>query len=111
MLTEIQAPNGYNLLKEPIAIKITAQEGATGLVSKVTATINGTETELNNNKVINAETGEKNPYYELLVVNNKGFTLPETGGMGTVIFTVAGLGIMGLAGAAYMVLKRKESQQ
>lgn len=111
VLTEIQAPNGYNLLKEPITIKMTALETEKGLETKVTAIINGEETELTNNKVINEATGEKNPYYELLVVNNKGFQLPTTGGMGTVIFTVVGLGMMGLAGAAYIALKRKESQQ
>lgn len=104
VLTEIQAPNGYNLLKEEITIKINAHEEADGLIADVIAIVNGKEIALEPNN-------SSAYYYELNVVNNKGFTLPETGGMGTVIFTVAGLGIMGLAGAAYMVLKRKESQQ
>ena len=54
----------------------------------------------------NNETG----YFEITVLNNKGFQLPATGGMGTVIFTVGGLSLMALAGGAYVASKRKESK-
>jgi fimbrial isopeptide formation D2 family protein/LPXTG-motif cell wall-anchored protein len=43
------------------------------------------------------------------VVNNKGVILPETGGMGTTIFTVVGLILAG--GAAILLIARKRSQR
>ena len=39
-------------------------------------------------------TGTEGTYPEIQVQNNKGALLPETGGMGTVIFTVAGIAII-----------------
>ena len=40
------------------------------------------------------------------VVNNKGFNLPATGGMGTYLFTIGGLVIM--AGAALLLIASKK---
>ena len=37
------------------------------------------------------------------IINKKGFTLPITGGMGTVLFSIAGFALM--AGAAFVLLK------
>lgn len=42
-------------------------------------------------------------------INNKKVTIPQTGGIGTIIFTVAGLAIMG--GAFYAMKKRNEEQE
>lgn len=42
-------------------------------------------------------------------VKNKKVTIPQTGGIGTIIFTVAGLAIMG--GAFYAMKKRNEEQE
>lgn len=86
-VVETKAPEKFNLLKEPFQVTVNATSHT------LDASSLGTEGGI---------TG---------VLNKKGFILPETGGMGTVIFTVAGLGMMGLAGAAYIALKRKESQQ
>ena len=47
----------------------------------------------------------------MTVINKKGFTLPETGGMGTIIFTVVGLGMMTVAASAYVIMKRKDTQK
>ena len=82
-VVETKAPEDYNLLKEPFEVTVNATSHT------LTANSEGITT----------------------VLNKKGFTLPATGGIGTVIFTVAGLGMMGLAGAAYIALKRKESQK
>ena len=42
------------------------------------------------------------------VVNNKGFNLPATGGMGTYLFTIGGLVIM--AGAALLLIASKKEE-
>jgi len=41
------------------------------------------------------------------VTNNQGFTLPKTGGMGTVMFTVAGVALVGIA-VLILVSSRKK---
>lgn len=89
MLVETQAPEGYNLLKNPIYFEITSKYENGVLVEHNTT----------------------NGYYEMTVINKKGFTLPETGGMGTIIFTVVGLGMMTVAASAYVIMKRKDTQK
>lgn len=68
-LVETDAPVGYNKLSAPIKVTITKTGEQTWTVAK-----NGTEEQ---DKVIDIE-------------NSKGTVLPETGGVGTIIFTVAG---------------------
>ena len=68
-LVETDAPAGYNKLSAPIKVTITKTGEQTWTVAK-----NGTDEQ---DKVIDIE-------------NSKGTVLPETGGAGTIIFTVAG---------------------
>ncbi|MBQ5995279.1 MAG: SpaH/EbpB family LPXTG-anchored major pilin [Clostridia bacterium] len=82
-LTETEAPATYNLLKSPVTITITATYDADGNCTGVTG---------------NAKT----------VVNKAGGLLPSTGGMGTVIFTVAGIAVMLTAVLLLVVKRRKE---
>ena len=42
------------------------------------------------------------------VRNSPKFRLPETGGMGTTVFTVVGLGVMGAAAGLYVLSRRKK---
>lgn len=44
---------------------------------------------------------------ELVVINRAIFTLPETGGAGTTLFTTGGLALLALAGLMYIILRRK----
>ena len=89
-LEEVKAPRGYTLLKDKIEFTITGAEPANGTV---TTTTNGFK-------------AEGDGYVSTTVTNNKGFNLPSTGGMGTYIFTIAGLVIM--AGAAFLLIASKK---
>ena len=75
-LVETQAPAGYNLLSEPVALTL------------------GAVSHLDENTV--------------LVLNNSGAVLPETGGMGTTVFTVSGLLCL-LAALLLWTKKRSEA--
>lgn len=86
-LTETQAPGGYNLLTSPVEFKITALKDANG---KLTGYI--------------AE-GQNTAYVTSDIPNYK-TTLPATGGMGTLIFTVAGLVLM-IGAVAYLIIKKR----
>lgn len=93
-ITEIVAPTGYNLLKDPIIITIAGNatnNGVTWTVKKDSESLNPDNTD--------------NHLYLLQVQNNKGSTLPSTGGMGTKLFYTIG-GIL-MAGAAIVLVVRK----
>ena len=91
-ITEVVAPNGYNLLKDPITITITANATLTGC----------TWTVKNGNTDLSAGTGY---LFGLTVENNAGSTLPSTGGIGTTIFYVVGSVLV--IGAAVVLITRK----
>ncbi|MBD5504395.1 MAG: SpaH/EbpB family LPXTG-anchored major pilin [Lachnospiraceae bacterium] len=88
-LKEKKAPVGYNLLDEDLEITITSDENG-----KLTATT-GSVT---------------NGTVELDVENNKGSTLPETGGIGTTIFYVLG-GILVLCCGVVLIAKKRVSKE
>lgn len=91
---ETKAPEGFNLLKDPITVTISAQyDENTGKLTSWSVT-NGSTTADGKTPVITVQ-------------NNKGVTLPETGGMGTVLFTVFGVAIVALGAAWYVKSNRK----
>lgn len=99
-LKEIQAPEGYVLPTGEITIVITdaAPEDGTIDTANVTAgqgtvAINGAATASVNVVSFNVENTSS---------DDAGFTLPTTGGMGTMIFTIAGVLLM--AGAVTMIV-------
>lgn len=79
-LVETVAPDGYNKLAKPIKVIISATYNDDG-------TLNTWKADVENGS---AQDGA----HVIEVQNNKGALLPETGGMGTVIFTVAGIAII-----------------
>lgn len=62
-------------------------------------TYNGTEEEFKYEETVDTENGEKQTYGKQII--NKLVTIPQTGGIGSLIFIAAGLAIMGGAFVAY----------
>ena len=91
-ITEIKAPNGYNLLKDPITVTIgfKAPEAPS---TECTWTYTGTD-------IVNGANTN-----HVTVTNQAGTELPSTGGMGTTIFYV--LGSILLVGAAVLLVTKK----
>ena len=90
-LIETEALSGYNTLSNPITIEISATptlEGPNWTVKK-------------DGEALTKPTG----IYEFTVENNKGVTLPSTGGIGTTIFYV--VGSLLVAGALILLIAKK----
>lgn len=83
-LVEIQAPKGYAKLDKEIPFEITPDSYKSGAVK------------IEQGKAVDdAQTGTHTE------IKNKELTIPQTGGIGSLIFIVAGLAIMGGAFVAY----------
>lgn len=102
LLTEVQAPAGYNKLSAPISITIEDEDDG---VDNSNAGPNGKPeyTDSENNTEAEADDG----YVPVTVINTQGFTLPTTGGMGTVLFTAGGVVLMGAGLVLLVVLLRR----
>lgn len=101
-LKETVAPNGYHKLTAPIKVEIipTYDQDTDELLSyKVDYTYNG-ETGTDTSSA-------KNDSPEVKVENKDGTILPDTGGMGTVIFTVAGIALILGVGASFVISRKK----
>ena len=100
-LKEIKTTSGYTLLANPVKIMITETPDVATKKTVATCTVDDKKTE---KKQLEEDSG--NFYYTFSVQNDNGFNLPATGGMGTYIFTIAGLVIM--AGAAFLLITSKK---
>ena len=99
-LTETEAPAGYNKLASAIGVKVNGQNNGTD-TTNATVTI----TYDNDNGSSNYNQSASNGV--IPVRNKSGVTLPGTGGMGTIAFTVIGVLVIAL-GVAW-TLKRKNA--
>lgn len=107
-LKETLAPSGYNTLSEPIKLVISANTnngqngfGKTTELTTIDVTVdNGTATSGN----------VANGTVSIEVKNNRGTTLPGTGGIGTTIFYVIGGGLMVAAAILLITKKRMENR-
>lgn len=99
-LHEVKAPAGYNKLTNPIKIEI-----------RVTGAMVNEQTPSYENPVyiINDKTDEASGLNVIPVLNNNGFTLPETGSIGTIGLTILGVGVV-LAGIFVPRRKKKSTQ-
>lgn len=105
-LKEIKAPAGYNLptgddayFKFVITARLTVGDDGKGKIESLTITPGkgqATDGDILTGKV------------EMNITNTSGSTLPETGGIGTAIFTVVGLLVMAGAAGAF-VWRRKQN--
>ena len=101
-LVETKTAEGYNLLKSPVKVTLNIQETTTftknpdGTITKKTTFSGGDAT----------NSGE----YTVNVVNRKGFTLPVTGGFGTLLFSGIGV-LLVLAGVGVLFSLKKKSNR
>lgn len=95
-LEETKAPDGYNKLKDPVPVKITANYDNDG---KLTGTSADANTMVNGQYIQKVE-----------VPNKAGAVLPSTGGIGTTIFYVLG-SILALGAAVLLIAKKRMNGQ
>lgn len=99
-LTETKTASGYVLLKAPITITINgSQEDGTA-----TATVAGETVELIN------DGDSATALVPMNVVNNTGFDLPKTGGLGVAMFTITGI-ILVFVSAYFLMTKKKRTEK
>ena len=104
-LVETKTVEGYNLLKAPVEVTLNIAYTTTTKEEYVIDTEVGktlvkheiTKTEFKEGSATSTGTHTET------IINKSGFTLPITGGMGTVLFSIAGFALM--AGAAFVLLK------
>lgn len=100
-LKETATMDGYTLLDKPITIVITATDDQQGGDPTVTATVNGATAQVTNGVVTLSVENTK---------NDTGFTLPQTGGAGTLMVTALGLGLL-CVGVILLVVYRRKGQK
>lgn len=107
-LVETKTNDGYNLLKEPVKVTINIK-----YTTKADTTIVKDE----NGNVVSTTTvstktfvggNDNSGTFTITVKNYTGFQLPTTGGMGTILFSVAGVLVM--IAAAFILLKGRKKE-
>jgi len=130
-LVEVVEPEGYALNSNPVPVSIKANiDNATGKLLSYSVTINGTDTNTytydagkktfattykyknaDGEIVSTTDADEAKASWETQFENSNIGTLPSTGGIGTVLFTVGGIAIMGLALLLLFGGKKKQHQK
>lgn len=104
-LVETKTAKDYNLLKAPVEVTLNIVYTTTTKAEYVIDD-NGVKT-LVKHEIKTTEfkegTATSTGTHTETIINKKGFDLPTTGGMGTVLFSIAGFALM--AGAAFVLLK------
>lgn len=88
-LKEVKAPDGFALLNSPIGFTVDATSYYTAPAE--------------------VASGDAVATADPLEIENKKVTIPQTGGMGTVIFSVVGIAVMAFAIVAYQKNKKAEA--
>lgn len=102
-LTETKAPGGYVKLSTPVKIIVNDNKKPGKKPGEGGAFEDGANGKTDTTDENNSTTELSDGYVSTEITNTKGFTLPTTGGMGTVLFTAGGVLLMG-AGLVVLVL-------
>lgn len=108
-LVETKTVDTYNLLKQPVEVKIAAIYSETE-ETKITTDSTTGKTTTTTTKVKNLTEAGNNGVFKTVVKNSKGFTLPTTGGIGTFVFTFAGIAMMAAAVILLITGKKKKAE-
>lgn len=101
-LKEVKAPDGYDLLEEPITIVLDGKQDEHGMMSSLTCSANGLGLK---DGTVTADMDEGSA--GMTVENTKGSLLPATGGAGTLRYFAAGLLLMAAAGSVPVIRRRR----
>ena len=97
-LKELTTMDGYTPLDAPVEIQITANPGQPGEDPTVQAAVNGADAQVSNGVVSLSVENTR---------NHNGFSLPRTGGAGTLAVTAIGLGLL-CVGVVLLLASRKK---
>lgn len=102
-LVETKTNDGYNLLKAPVEVKIEAD-----YATKTTTTTKTDESGKTTTTTEVSNTKFDKTVFKTVIKNSKGFTLPTTGGMGTIAITALGVALA-FAGVLIIGASRKKT--
>lgn len=108
-LTEVKAPDGYQLPENSFTFTVSGGRIAATSGNKVIATKEPVKTaETEGSEAIEDE----DSIIVLIILNNRGYMLPNTGGSGTDLFTIGGVVLMTAAvGIGYRLRRRRERRE
>lgn len=89
---ETKAPKGYNKLNAPIKVVISAEVAEDG---SLTSHVIDYGDQANGQTDDRGTTTNHDGGHSIVIVNKAGTQLPETGGMGTILFTLVGAAVIG----------------
>ena len=98
-LTETTAPDGYNKLTGKVRVTVGKTSVTAGRSDDNTVTY-----------VVDLPT-ENEPYYTVHITNNSGVELPNTGGSGTLPYTLGGIALIMAAALMYGFIMRRRGRR
>lgn len=113
-LVETKTNDGYNLLKKPIEVILNVQYTTTTKTESAwVEDTNGqkqVKSEIKETTFTSTDSTTQQGIKVQKVINKKGFTLPTTGGIGTFVFTFAGIAMMAAAVILLITGKKKKAE-
>lgn len=113
ILTETEAPQGYNKLTSPITVTLTATtsngqdwNGTSDALTNLTVT-----SKVGDSNAVGGTASADTGIAEITVANNTGAELPSTGGIGTTIFYVSGGALVVGSGILLIAKKRMKNRE
>ncbi len=109
-LVETKTVNGYNLLSKPVDAKLNLTYSEAWQTTTTYTDGNLTKSTITTPTYTRGDSEPVTPGEEIKIVNRKGFTLPVTGGFGTLLFSGIGV-LLVLAGVGVLFsLKKKPNR-